>query len=77
MPSWDRMEISRGKGIVDVGEFESCELPLLSRRGGAKRRGGCSRDLLEQPPRLRGFGGFATFLDRAATPPVQEGQFVA
>src|SRR5215471_21145161 len=24
---------------------------------------------LNQPPRLRGFGRFATFLDRAATPP--------
>ena len=30
------------------------ESPLLDRRGGAKRRGGCSRNTsLEQPPRLR------------------------
>jgi len=30
--------------------------------------------VFEQPPRLRGFGGCAASLDRAATPPGLEGQ---
>jgi len=32
-------------------------------------------EILEQPPRLHESGGCAAFLDRAATPPVQEGKF--
>src|SRR5688572_9682059 len=57
-------------------------IDALDRRGGASKEGApgssCSRHSLDQPPRLRRIRMLCNFLlDRASTPPVQEGRWAA
>ena len=62
-----------------LGLFQSDDAsPLLDRRGGAKRRGGCSRNCSgTTTPSARFRSLTRHFLDRAATPPGQEGRWLA